>query len=324
MKAIVIVPGLDARPTLALQQVDAPQPGPADLLVRVRAAGLNRADLQRRQQHYAAGPINIAGLEMAGEVIGMGADVQGFSIGDHVMSQAQGCYAEQVKVDHRVVMHKPAAYNWIEAAALPVIFPTAHDAMVTNGGLRAGATMLVQAVSSGVGIAAIQIGRLLGAGRLFGTSSSADKLARLAALGLHRGIDTTREDFAQVVKAETNDAGVNLIIDNVGRGTLAGHLACAALGAHIVTVGRMGGAKDELDLDQLALKRIHLIGVTFRTRSIAEKQAVNGAFLRDLGAALERKQLDPLVERVYPLDQALQAQETMRANKHLGKLVLEL
>lgn len=324
MKAIVIVPGQDSRPTLAMQEVDDPQPGPADLLVRVRAAALNRADLQRRQQHYAAGPVQIAGLEMAGEVVGIGADVQGFRIGDRVMSQAQGCYAERVKVDYRVAMPMPAAYSWVEAAAIPVIFPTAHDAMVTNGRFAAGTTMLVQAVSSGVGIAALQIGRLLGAGRIFGTSSSADKLARLAPIGLDRGIDTTRENFAQVTKAETNDTGVDLIVDNVGKGTLAGHLACAALRARIVTVGRMGGSKDELDLDQLALKRIHLIGVTFRTRSIAEKQEVNRMFLRDLGAALERKQLDPLVDRVYPLDQALQAQELMRANKHLGKLVLEL
>lgn len=324
MKAIVIVPGNDSRPTLALQNVADPQPAPTDLLVRVRAAGLNRADLQRRQQHYAAGPVNIAGLEMAGEVIGVGADVQGFRVGDRIMSQAQGCYAELVKVDYRAAMHVPAAYTWIEAAGIPVIFPTAHDAMVTNGGLTAGATMLVQAVSSGVGVAAIQIGKLIGAGRIYGTSSSTDKLARLAPLGLDRGIDTTCEDFAQVVKAETQEAGVDLIIDNVGRGTLAGHLACAALRARIVTVGRMGGSKDELDLDQLARKRIHLIGVTFRTRSIAEKQEVNRAFVRDLGAALERRQLDPLIHQVYPLDQASQAQETMRANKHLGKLVLEL
>jgi len=324
MKAVFVVDGPDGKKTLRVGDAPSPEPGPNDLLVAVRAAGLNRADLQRRQQHFAsAGGAYIAGLEAAGEVIGMGCAVTGFAIGDRVMAMVNGGYAEQAIVDHRIAIRVPARCNWVDAAALPTLFLTAHDALVTNGRLRAGENVLIHAASSGVGLAALQLARFFGAGKILGTSGSSAKLARLRDLGLDVGIDHTQSDIAQAAAAATGEAGVHVVLDNVGRGTLAASLQVTALGGRIVSIGRMGGSKDEIDLDRLALRRLHLIGVTFRTRTLEDKIAVGQAFLRDCGAALESGALRPVIDRTYPLDEALAAQERMRANAHLGKIVLE-
>lgn len=322
MKAIVVVPGQDG-PTLAVQSVREPQPGPADLLVAVKAAGVNRADLRRTQQHFAGGDLDIAGLEIAGEVIGVGAGVAGFAPGDRVMGMTRDGYAERAALDHRIALRVPPTMSWTDAASIPSWYLTAHDALVTNGALQPGEALLVLGAAAGVGIATIQVAKALGAHPVIGTSREAAKLARLKELcGLDVGIDASSADIAGATKAATAGQGAALIIDNIGASTLAAAMQAAALKGRIVSVGRLGGLVGQIDLDLLALKRLRLIGVTHRTRTIEEKAALNRAFLADLWPALEAGGIRPVVDKVYPLDAALAAQEHMRGNAHLGKIVL--
>lgn len=322
MKAVVVVPG-PAGPELSVRTVPDPEPGPDDLLVAVRAAGLNRADLARAQQHYAHRAVDIAGLELAGEVVAVGSGVRGFRSGDRVMAMARDAYAERACVDWRIALPVPDGMGWAEAAATPTWFLTAHDAIATNGRLARGESVLIQAAASGVGIAAVQVAKALGAGRVLGTSSSAAKLDRLKELaGLDVGIDTGAVDTATAVRDATGGAGADLIVDHVGASALAANLQAAALKGRIVSVGRLGGKVGAIDLDLLALKRLHLVGVTFRTRTVEEKAEINRRFTADLWPALAGGTLRPVVSQTLALDAAEEAQRIMRSNAHLGKIVL--
>jgi NADPH2:quinone reductase len=323
LKAIVVVPGA-AGPTLELRTVADPAPGPTELLVKVRGAGLNRADLGRVQQHFAGdGRAHIAGLELAGEVIGAGGAVQGWANGDRIMGMANGCYAEMAVVDHRVAMRVPEQWFWQEAAGFPLVHLTAHNALTTAGGLERGGTVLVQGVTSGVGIVAVQLAKALGAALVLGTARNAARFERLATLGMDHGIDAKSQDVVEVVRKHTAGRGVDVIVDMIGGGALAANIACAAIPARIVSVGRLGGMTDTIDLNELARKRVSLVGVTFRTRSIEDKQALNERFMADLGGQLADGRLRPIVDRTFPLSEALAAQEYMAANGHFGKIVLE-
>ena len=322
MKAIVVVDAPGGA-TLSMRQVAPPEPGPTELLVRIRAAGVNRTDLRRVQQHYNSGRLHIAGLEMSGEVIGMGGEVGGFRLGDRVMSQANGCYAEQVCVDHRLALKIPEGLSFEAAAAVPVTFVTAHDALVSAGKLERGSSVLVHAVTSGIGISAIQVASLLGASTILGTTRDPAKTPGLQALGLDAAIDVSgAAAFADQVLSATQGTGVDVIADTVGGGALADNLRAAALGGRVVSIGRMGGMTDTIDLDLLALRRVSLIGVTFRSRTLEEKRAVNDRFLSDLGRQLASGELRPIVDRTFSLEDALEAQEHMRSDAHLGKIVL--
>jgi NADPH:quinone reductase-like Zn-dependent oxidoreductase len=214
--------------------------------------------------------------------------------------------------------------GWVEAAAVPILYQTAFDAVCTNGRLRKGETVLIHAVTSGAGFAALQMAKAFGAAKVLGTSTSPHKLAKLRelGLGLDVGIDSKSQDFAEIARHETGDKGVHLVIDNIGRGVLAGTMACTALKARIVSVGRMGGFTDQIDLDLLAFKRLSLIGVTFRTRSIAEKMTIRRLFEAKVMPDIASGRLKPVIDRTFPLDQALDAQAYMASNAHLGKIVL--
>lgn len=323
MKAVLVVPG-PSGPTLELQDVPAPVAGATELLVKVRGAGLNRADLRRTQSHFAStGGAHIAGLEMAGEVIGMGSAVKGWVVGDRVMAMANACYAEQAVVDYRVALRAPEQLSWVEAAGLPTVYLTAHDALATAGGLVRGGTVLVQGVTSGVGIVAVQLAKALGASQVFGTARSSARFGRLAALGMDKGIDAKTQDVVAAVSQHTGGRGVDVIVDMIGGGALTANVACSAIPGRIVSVGRLGGMTDTVDLNELARKRISLVGVTFRTRSIEDKQRLNERFMADLGAQLSDGRLRPIIDRIYPLSEALAAQEYMASNAHFGKIVLE-
>jgi NADPH2:quinone reductase len=321
MKAVVVAPGTDG-PTLRLESVRDPEPGPHDLLVRVKAAGLNRADLARVQQHFAGGDVNIAGLEAAGEIKAMGAEVVGFSVGDRVMAMCRDSYAEFALFDARFAMRVPKGMAWEAAAATPTWYLTAHDALAVNGAMRSGDAVLIQAAAAGVGLAGVQVAKAMGAGRVLGTSRDAAKLARLKSFGLDVGIDTSAQDFTAAAKAETGGRGVDVIMDNVGASVLKGNMEALTIGGRMVGVGRLGGKMAEIDLDLLALKRLRLIGVTFRTRSIEEKAELARRAMADLGPLIESGKLAPLVDKVFSLDEALAAQEYMKTNRHLGKIVL--
>jgi putative PIG3 family NAD(P)H quinone oxidoreductase len=327
MQAIVIVQR-DRGASPELREVADPVPGPSDLLVAVRAAGLNRADLAARPYHYGhAAPTSgppIGGLEMAGEVIGIGADVSAFRVGDRVMAMAAGSYAEMVAVHHRLAIPVPDALSWDEAAATPVAFVTAHDALVANAGLAPEESLLVHAVTSGVGVAAVQIARLMGARPILGTSGSRDKLRVVTKFGLDVGIDYRNESFGARALEATAGRGVDVVLDMVGGSALAGNLECMATRGRLVQIGRLTGAVAELNLDVLALKRLHLIGVTFRTRSLPEHAAVVQRFADDLLPALTTRRLIPLVDRVFPLAEARAALEHLRSSAHVGKIVLRV
>lgn len=323
MKAIVVVPGPKG-PTLELQAVPDPKPGPTELLVKVHGAGLNRADLARTQAHFAStGSAHIAGLDMAGEVLGVGSAVTAWAVGDRVMGMTNACYAEQTVIDYRVALRAPTQLSWAEAAGLPAVYLTAHNALATAGGLLRGGSVLVQGVTSGVGIVAVQLAKTLGASLVLGTARSSARFARLKGLGMDHGIDVKTQDTAAEVMRHTGGRGVDVIIDMIGGGALAANIACAALAGRIVSVGRMGGLTDTIDLNELARKRISLVGVTFRTRSIEDKQQVGAAFLADLGSQLSDGRLRPIVDRTFPLAEAMAAQAYMASNAHFGKIVLE-
>ena len=329
MKAVVIVPDGNMG-SLELRDVPTPAPGPHEVLIRVKATALNRADLAQRRGGYPAPrtasdtAFVVGGLEAAGEVAEMGRDVSGFANGDRVMAMCSGGYAEFVTVDHRLLLPIPERLSWEEAATIPVSYMTEHDALITNARLQPGESVLVNAASSGVGIAAIQLAKLFGAQPVFGTSGSAEKLAALASLGLDRGIHYQSENFADVILAETHNKGVDIVIDHVGASQFQDNLRCMALRGRLIGVGRLGGRKSEIDLDFIALRRLSLIGVTFRTRNLEERIAIAQRCQTDVLPALADGRLRPLIDRTFALDEALEAQGYMASNAHLGKIVLTL
>lgn len=328
MKAAVIHgEGDDAE--LRLADVPEPVPGPRELLVRVRAAALNRADLSQRRGSYSQqtlakdGP-RVAGLEAAGEVVAVGEDVTRFRPGDRVMSQCAGGYAELLTVDERLPLPVPEVLDWTEAAATPVALVTEYDALATNARLANGETVLIQAAGAAVGLMAVQIARLLGAGAVVGTVAGEQQASLGRSLGLDHAIDHRSESVTGVIDQLTGGRGVDVVVDHVGGPVLPDNLRAMAIGGRLVSVGRLGPVVGELDLDLLARKRLHLIGVTFRTRTLDEyAECVRVAGDRLL-PALAKQRLRPVVDSVFPLADVMAAQQRMAENKHLGKIVLSL
>jgi NADPH2:quinone reductase len=327
MTAAVVVES-DGHKAIELQTVPRPVPGAGEVLVRVRSAGLNRADLALNVGHFrnsgaASGPA-IPGVEFAGEVVAAGAGASAFSPGDRVMAMGQGAFAEFVRIHHRLLIRVPATMDFTQAGTAPVALMTAHDALVSRAGLQAGETVLVQAATSGVGIIACQIARMRGAGLVIGTSGSSEKISRLQAAGMgpDQVINPRAENTVERVMAATSGRGVDVIIDMLGGSCLNDNLHAAALRGRIVMVGRMGGARGELDLDRVALRRLTLIGVTFRTRSIDEIADVASAMDLDLAPALASGAIRWPVDRTFPLAEVAQAYTTMRANAHAGKIAV--
>ncbi|MBO6639313.1 MAG: zinc-binding dehydrogenase [Roseitalea sp.] len=318
---MAVVDGPDG-PTLELIDAPVPQPSDTQMLVRVAAAGLNRADLRRTQAHFKVkGPV-IAGLEVAGTVVSAGKAVTGFAVGDRIAAMAAGGYADYAVAEDVSAFKVPGSVSGAQAAALATWYMTAHDALVTEGGFKPGASVLVTAAASGIGIATAQVARALGAGKLIAAVRRPKNDPDFLALGWDAVIDGDGGALRSGVAEATNDRGVDIIIDMVGAGVLDALLDAAALGGTIVSVGRMGGFHETIDLDKLALKRIKLTGVTFRTRDRALKGKVRDAMINDLWPHLESGAISPPVAKVLPLERALDAQELMAANRHFGKIVL--
>lgn len=311
-------------PRLALRQLPQPEPGVGELLVSVRMAGVNRADLALARHHYAANPLGIAGSELAGEVVGMGVGCGGFSIGDRVMALVPACHAERVCIDHRLAIRVPDGLSWQTAAALPAWYMTAHNALMAEGWLRTGESVLIQGATSGVGIAAAQLAKCCGAAVVFGIARSADKLQALAAQGDLDVRLLADSAWVDAVRDATAGRGVDLIVDMVGGAALDGNLQSVAVKGRIVAVGRLGGANGRLDIAELAYKRAHLVGVTFRSRSVEEKAAIAKSFSTVVLPWVCEGRIRPLIDRVYPLAEAEAAQEHVRRNAHLGKVLLEV
>jgi NADPH2:quinone reductase len=311
-----------------IAEVDRPVPGPDEVLVRVRACGLNRADLGMAAGHAhgsVGGAGTLLGLEWAGEVAGVGANVQGLREGDRVMGSGKGAFAEYAVADRGRVMAIPrAAMDFAQAATLPVALQTMHDAVVTNGRLQPGEAVLVQGASSGVGLMALQIARLKGAAVVIGTSTTLERRTRLAEFGATLALDSRDADWPEQVRQATGSRGADLIVDQLAGTQANANLQAAALRGRIVNVGRMAGTRAEFDFDLHALKRIAYIGVTFRTRSVDEVREINRLMRADLGEALADGRLSLPVARTYAFAEVAEALAHMARNAHFGKIVLTM
>lgn len=309
-----------------LTEVPQPRPGPEQVLVKVHAAALNRADLGIAAGHAhgsIGGAGTIIGMEWAGEVVAVGEAVTGIAPGQRVMCSGAGGYAEYAVADQGRTMALPDSnMSFAQAATLPVALQTMHDAIVTNGALRPGQSLLIQGASTGVGLMGLQIAREMGAGLVIGTSTDAGRRARLAEFGAGLALDSRDPGWVQAVLEATGGRGVDLIVDQVSGALANQNLAATAVLGRIVNVGRLGGAKAEFDFDLHALRRIQYIGVTFRTRSVAEVREINRRMRADLWPALEAGRLALPIAAEYPLAEAAEALAQMRANRHLGKILL--
>jgi NADPH2:quinone reductase len=312
---------------LQVRDVPKPVPKPAEVLVRVRAAGLNRADLgaARATTHASHGtPGNPIGLEWAGEVAEVGSEVRDHKVGDRVMCNGIGGYGEYATTDAGRAMPIPANLSFEDAAVLPTALLTLHDALMTNGRLKAGESVFIQGASSGVGLMGLQIAWLMGAGVVIGSSTNDERRARLKDFGADVAIDPREGDLSELLLKATDGKGVDLTVDMVSGPAVNQIMKGSALRGRIVNVGRLGGAKAEFDFDLHALRRIDYIGVTFRTRTVEEIREIVRRMRADLWDALAAGKLSLPIDRTFTLDEAPAAQAHMRANAHFGKIVLKI
>ena len=318
MKAYWIAPGTSGT-TVELRDTPAPEPKAGELLVRVRASSLNRGELLGGKPGAAAKP---GGGECAGEVVKTGEGVTGFAAGDRVMGRAAGGFAELSVMDAREAMKVPAALGWEAAAATPLVFLVVYDMLVAQGHLTAGQWLLVTGVSSGVGVAALQTGKALGA-RVIGTSGSADKLARLEKLGLDVGIRTRAADFHEAVLKATDGKGVNLVVNNVGGTVFAECVKSLAFEGRLAIVGHMDRTHSAtLDLEALHSKRLTVFGVSNRFRNAAQRAETVRGFVKDVLPFLADGRLTPVVDKVFPFAELPAAITFMESDAQLGKIVV--
>jgi putative PIG3 family NAD(P)H quinone oxidoreductase len=300
-----------------------PQPGEGELLVRVHATAVNRADLLQRRGGYAPpdGASPILGLELAGEVVH---PVDGWKAGDRVMAVVTGgAYAEYAAVPGGVAMRIPNAMTYEEAAAIPEAFLTAYLNLFTLGRLGEGEAVLIHSGGSGVGTAAIQLAKSAGA-RVFTTAGSAEKLEHCRELGADVLINYRTESFLERVRAETNGRGVDGILDFIGAAYWNDNLAALATGGRLMLIGFLGGASGELSLGAILPKSLTITGTTLRRTPLAQKTALTEAFVRDSLPLLENGTLKPVIDRVLTLAEANEAHRTMLNNSNFGKIVLSV
>ncbi|MCZ2495517.1 zinc-binding dehydrogenase [Xylophilus sp. Kf1] len=311
-----------------LQLGDAPDPvlRPHDLLVRNRSAGVNRADLNQRRGAYGRadfGDSTLMGLEIAGEVVGLGDQVRGFALGDRVMGiVGGGSYAELARIDHRMAMAVPEGMDIVLAGAIPEVFVTAHEALMHLGRLQAGERVLIHAAAGGVGSAAVQLAHAAGA-RVLATAS-AGKHDEVRALGADVLIDHKTQDFAEVVKAEAGERGVDLVIDFIGAPYLERNVRALAEGGRLVQVGLMGGtAAGTLPMDRVLFRHLHIMGTVMKSRTAEVKQAMTRRFADAWLGHFSDGRLKPVLDSRFPLAQAADAHRRMEAGLNVGKIVLE-
>jgi NADPH2:quinone reductase len=305
-----------------------PEPKPNEILIRVRASSLNRADLLVASGHRHGGVGGVGariGLECAGDVEAVGSEVKEFKAGDRVMASAPGGFAEFVVTDagraHRIPGNN---MSYEQAGCFPVALQTMHNAIVTAGRLKRGETLLIQGASSGVGLMGMQIGKILGASLVMGTSTDAERRARLSEYGCDLALDSTDSTWPEQVKKATGGKGVDLIVDQISASVANQNMAAAAILGRIVNVGRLGGMKGEFDFDLHALKRIDYVGVTFRTRSAEEVREINRLMRADLWPAIEAGKLSLPIHKTFKLAGVADALALMRANQHFGKIVITM
>lgn len=326
MKA-VLFGGKGGPEVIALGELPDPVPSRGEVLVRVRAAALNRADLLQRRGLYPPPPgyrEDLPGLELAGEVVALGEGVTAWKPGDRVMCITAGeAQAELCNVHERMLLRIPDGMSFEDAAAIPEAGVTSHDALFTLGGLRPGWPVLVHAVGSGISTAAVQIAKAAGA-TVIGTSRTPDKLERARALGMDHGVLVGKEEprFADEVKRLTGRRGCPLVLDFVGGPYAAENLAALAPQGRVVVIGTLGGAKPTVDLALLMRTRASIVGTVLRPRPLEEKIAATQAFARDVLPLVAQGKVRPVVDAVLPAAQAREAHERLERNESFGKLVL--
>lgn len=325
MKAVYITkPG--GPEVLEVREVDAPVPGPGEVLIDVVAAGLNRADVQQRRGYYPPPPgaSEIPGLEVSGRIAGFGPGVtKAFSVGDKVVALlAGGGYAEQVAVPAEQVLRIPDGVDVVTAASLPEVAATVYSNLIMTAQLQPGETVLIHGATGGIGTMAIQLAKAFGA-KVATTAGTAEKVGTAKAfLGADIAINYNEEDFPESLKRQNGGKGADVILDVVGAKYLAQNVAALADYGRLVVIGLQGGVKGELDLGQLLRKRAAVVATSLRPRPVAEKGAIMNAVRESVWPLIADGRIRPLVAKTFPLDQAAAAHEYFDSGDHVGKILL--
>ncbi|MGA2707966.1 MAG: NAD(P)H-quinone oxidoreductase [Steroidobacteraceae bacterium] len=301
-----------------------PRPGDGEVLVRVAAAGVNRPDVMQRQGRYPPPPgaSDIPGLEIAGEIVALGAKVSGLSLGEKVTALLSGGgYAAYAVAAAPLCLPIPAGISMVEAAAIPETYFTVWTNLFERGRCAAGETVLIHGGTSGIGTTAIQLATAWGA-RVFATAGSADKARACERLGAVRGIDYRTEDFVDVIRAQTGGKGADLILDMIGGSYLARNLEAAAVEGRLVVISLIGGARAEINLLTIMNKRLTLTGSTLRARTVAQKAVVAAGVQQNIWPLLAAGRVRPVIHATFPLADAGEAHRMMETSQHIGKIVL--
>jgi len=303
-----------------------PAPAAGEVLVRIAAAGVNRPDVMQRQGRYPPPPgaSDLPGLEIAGDIVALGAGVSELKVGDRVTALLPGGgYAEYAVAAAPLCLPVPEGLNMIEAAALPETFFTVWTNLFDRGGCKAGETVLIHGGTSGIGTTAIQLAVAWGA-RVFATAGTEAKARACERFGAARGIDYRTEDFVEVIRQETAGRGVDLILDMVGGSYLARNLEAAAVEGRLVIISLIGGARAEINLLTIMSKRLTLTGSTLRARTVEQKAAVAEAVHRNIWPLLSAGRVRPVIHATFPLAEASEAHRLMETSQHIGKIVLTM
>ena len=323
MKAVVVT-----EEGVSVQNVETPKPKENEVLVKVFACGLNRADLVVADggAHGASGgPGTIVGMEFSGEVIELGSKVKDYSIGDRVMCSGSSAWAEYAVADHgRVIKIPNNNMDYLKASTYPIALATMHNAIITAGNFSQGQSVLIQGASSGVGLMGLQISKYLGAKVVIGTSTKPDKFEKLKSFGADLVLNSKDSDWVDQVLSATDNQGVDLIIDQLSGYTVNQNMMATKVKGKIVNVGRLAGGITEFNCDLHALRRINYEGVTFRTRSIQEIRDVYSNMWNDFEKLVISGELSLPIEKVFDFNDVGKSLDYMRENQHFGKLVLKL